>query len=350
MSSHDPSGALILGIGAGIVTFYKGFRSFREYKVLADTPRMPIRSVPMGFVHVHGKAESANVLTSPISKTPCCFYRVDIEQWKTHDRSSGWEHVCTDADGYKFYVVDDTGRVLVDAHSAEYDLPETKEREVNSHAASAAALGGVTDAELLNYISYARVHHMTDAVSTWLDKRVDQKLQQGVLDPQKQQGLLAFQQILHALPDVQKTGRLPVGLMEQVLSARGPLADPEREARRQMALQHLKMAEAMPAIPMADLGMQNQPAEGRFRLKEYLVLPGQEYFVSGTCVENPAPQDAHDRNLIVKGHTEPTFLISSRSDQQATKQVERGSFKMVALGAGLTLVCLALLLGHLGLY
>ena len=68
----------------------------------------------MGFVHISGKAESAQLLSSPLTKTPCCFYRVEIDQWKTHDRSSRWEHICTDADGYRFYVEDATGRVLVD--------------------------------------------------------------------------------------------------------------------------------------------------------------------------------------------------------------------------------------------
>src|SRR5215471_5360419 len=138
MSHSDPTGGLLLGIGGGLYLFYKGFRSFREYKVLADTPRMPIRSMPMGFVHVHGKAESAQLLTSPITKTPCCFYRAEIEQWKTHDRSSSWQHVCSDADGFQFHVDDDTGRVLVDAHAAEYDLPRTQAR---SETAKAGATG-----------------------------------------------------------------------------------------------------------------------------------------------------------------------------------------------------------------
>ena len=53
MSNHsDPTGGLLLGIGAGLLVFYRGFRQFREYKLVSDTPRINIRSVPMGFVHV----------------------------------------------------------------------------------------------------------------------------------------------------------------------------------------------------------------------------------------------------------------------------------------------------------
>jgi hypothetical protein len=42
--------ALALGFVWGIFTFFKGFRDFRKYRLIADTPEIPIRSVPMGFV------------------------------------------------------------------------------------------------------------------------------------------------------------------------------------------------------------------------------------------------------------------------------------------------------------
>ena len=352
MSSHsDPTGALLLGMGAGIYMFYKGFRTYREYNVLEDTPRMPIRSVPMGFVHISGKAKSAQLLSSPLTKTPCCFYRVEIDQWKTHDRSSSWQHICTDADGYRFYVEDATGRVLVDAHAAEYDLPATTERIVSSANATAAHNGsGSTDSELLEYVTYAQGHHMMDAMSHWLDNKLDQARERGSLDPEKQQKLDNFQAMLHALPDIQKTGKLPLDLVAKAMSMRGPAANPEKEARRQFVLEQLQQVPTTQASVTLPPEMLHKHADGRFRLREYVVLPDHEYFVSGTCAENPTPQDAHDRNLIMKGKTEPTFLISSQSGQQATKKVGRASFKMIFLGAALSLACLALLLVHLKMF
>jgi hypothetical protein len=348
MSSHsDPTGALLLGMGAGIYMFYKGFRAYREYNVLQDTPRMPIRSVPMGFVHISGKAESAQLLNSPLTKTPCCFYRVEIDQWKTHDRSSSWENICTDADGYRFYVHDDTGRVLVDAHAAEYDLPPTAERVVSSANVTAPHNGaGPTDTELLEYVTYARGHRMADAMSQWLDKKMYQARERGSLDPEKQEKLENFQAMLHALPDIQKTGKLPLDLVAKAMAMRGPAVDPAKETQRQFMLEMLqKVQTTQPSVSLPD-HMLHQAAGGRYRLREYVVLPDHEYFVSGTCAENPSPQDAHDRNLIVKGRTEPTFLISSQSGQQATKKVGMSSFKMICLGAALTIGCLALLLLH----
>jgi hypothetical protein len=98
--NSDPSGALLLGCGIGLWTFFKGFRVMREYKVLAATPRIPIRSVPMGFVHIRGKAESSEVLASPVSHTPCCFYKVEIDEWKSQGKSKTWVRCCVDMNGY----------------------------------------------------------------------------------------------------------------------------------------------------------------------------------------------------------------------------------------------------------
>src|SRR5215472_10516822 len=107
--------ALIVGLGAGIVTFFKGFRTYRRYRIVEDTPEIPIRSIPMGLVHIHGRAKGIQLVPSPISHTPCCFYKVNIEKWGSDRDSSGWQHFRTDADGPNFYLEDGSGRVLVDA-------------------------------------------------------------------------------------------------------------------------------------------------------------------------------------------------------------------------------------------
>src|SRR6202022_1420990 len=59
MSRSDPTGGLLLGTGAGFWLFFKGFRVFREFKIVADTPRMPIRSLAMGPVQVRGTGDGS---------------------------------------------------------------------------------------------------------------------------------------------------------------------------------------------------------------------------------------------------------------------------------------------------
>ena len=73
--------------------------------------------------------------------------------------------------------------------------------------------------------------------------------------------------------------------------------------------------------------------------------------MAGSCVENAAAQDGADRNIIVKGSHEPTFLISSKPTTQLLSTGLRSTaLKMVFGGAALTLVCLAFLLLHLHLF
>ena len=63
--------ACIIGFGGGIYTFLKGFREYRKYRLVADTPEIHIRSIPMGLVKVRGEARAEETLLSPITHTPC---------------------------------------------------------------------------------------------------------------------------------------------------------------------------------------------------------------------------------------------------------------------------------------
>lgn len=139
---------LAIGFGAGLCYFFVGFRTYREYRVLMDTPEIPIRSVAMGLVEIHGKATGVVPMPSPVTHTPCYFYQVDIDQWVPDKSGGSWSRVATDADGKRFYVADSTGKVLVDAHQAEYDLMQTAqvETERSSGSGFARILSGIDDA------------------------------------------------------------------------------------------------------------------------------------------------------------------------------------------------------------
>jgi hypothetical protein len=278
--------AAVVGFGAGLFWFFQGFRIYREYRVLADTPEIPIRSMAMGLVELHGKAQGEQTVPSPVTKTPCFFYKVDIEKWVRGKNGGHWSLAATDAQGVRFYLEDATGKVLVDAHGAEYDLIQTAKRETaRSFGASAGSLFGgtrgssqatgssVPESDLLAYVeSLASTAHPAFSLDA---------------------------------------GRLFSGL------GGGPLA----------------------------LGM---GSEHRYRLSEYCILPEHWYDVTGTCVENPAPQDEHDRNMIVKGQNEPTFLISWRSEKEVKSTLRKRAAFHVFGGAALSVGCLAVLLFRLG--
>jgi hypothetical protein len=287
MSHHSANAeaALVVGIGAGLVMFIKGFRVYREYRVLLDTPEMPIRSIAMGLVEIHGKAKTEQTVSSPVTKTPCCFYKVDIERWVRDKNGGHWSHAATDADGVKFHLEDGSGRVLVDAQGAEYDLLQSGKAETGRRMG----------------VSLSR--------TLW-----------GKGDPALATGPMASD------ADLLAYARSAVG------RRRGGFS--------------LDSGSFLPSLSGA-LNLGGSSAD-RFRLSEYLILPDHWYDITGTCVENSAPQDEHDRNLIRKGTNEPTFLISWRSEKEVERTLRNRAAFHIFGGAALSVACLGILLAKLG--
>ena len=131
--SHDEGNLyafLVFGFGAGLFSFFKGFRTYRAYRIIEDTPEIPIRSIPMGLIHIHGKAWGVKPILSPVSHTPCLLYKVEIEKWKKERNRGSWSKYRTDVNSVRFYLDDGSGQVLVDAREAELDLAETQLRRL----------------------------------------------------------------------------------------------------------------------------------------------------------------------------------------------------------------------------
>jgi hypothetical protein len=303
-SDGDILGYLAFGFGAGVYFFVTGFRIFRKYRVLADTPVAPIRSIAMGLVEIHGKAKGMELIPSPVSHTPCLFYKVDIERWERSQKGGGhWSHYRTDTDGVRFYLEDATGKVLVDAHGAEFDLIQSARREVGTGRRSGR--------------------------SWWA-------LFTGSGDPTLATG--------PGVPGTPSGGALPpTPPREDELSAyiaRGPQtrAGPLGVNRLPARLTW------NPAFWFGRGGL----SDHCYRLTEYCILPEHWYDVTGTCTENPNPKDEQDRNLIAKGENEPTFVISWRSETGIEKKLRRQAALYILGGAALAIVCMAILLAHLG--
>jgi hypothetical protein len=89
-------------------------------------------------------------------------------------------------------------------------------------------------------------------------------------------------------------------------------------------------------------------AGGRYRLTERCILPDHEYDITGTCAENPEAHDVNDRNLIGKGPSEPTFLISSLASPDVNAMLQMRAQLMIVGGGMLSVFCLGLLLLRFG--
>lgn len=271
---------LTLGFGLGIYCFVKGFRIYREYRVLADTPEIPIRSMAMGLVEIHGKAKGERTVTGPVTGTPCLFYKVAVEKWVTDKNGGHWSKAGTEVDGPLFYLEDGTGRVLVNAHGAELDLIQSGRRETGS--------------------SFGR------SISS-LFKGPGSSSLGPTLGP-AEDTLVAYAESLATGVHSSFSG-LNIGI------GRG--------------------------ISLA--------SSNRYRLTEFLILPDHWYDITGTCIENQNCQDIHDRNIILKGQNEPTFLISWRSEKEIEGKLRNRAMKYVFGGSALAVACLGLLMAYWGL-
>ncbi len=376
-NSDDLAGYAFLGFFAGLYIFFKGFRQFRNYLLIADTPSIPIRSVAMGFAQIHGKAQGQKTVSSPVTHTPCFAYKVVIERWESRSGHQGseWKHHRTDVDGVDFYLADDTGKVLVDARGAELDLPQSA-RCVAGQGSTAPTGVAATQDELLKYVNQADAH--------WAGGWVERGLKHvGPLeDSSKEQKRQALMGVFQHTPGSQDfmLGMMTMMApkMKQRLGSMGPQSDPQHEEARQVALrafghpvgspefmEGVQRAMQMADGPNASLKLNAffgaaggapetasgifDAAGGRYRFTEYCLVPGSTYDISGTCVENPHPQDANDHNMIVQGTNEKEFLISSKTEKQVEKGLRKRAATMVLGGAALSVICLVILLAKLGL-
>jgi hypothetical protein len=300
-SSNSAMSYLILTVFVlvGLLMFIGGFQNYRKYRILEDTPLEPIRSIPMGLVHVHGKTIGENRLSSPLTRTPCYYYQVQVEKWVKKDKDrEGWETVRTDREMSPFYMDDTTGKVQVDPTRAEFDVPKTFQAEIGPRASGGRfvepTLGvpgpGIED--LRGYLS----------------------------QPPPQAG-----QVLSSLP---VPGAKALGKVLQV----------------EQKLESMGISLSAGGITLGGAGSLT------FRFTEHCLIADRECNTIGTCVENPSPKDEHDRNLIKKGQNEPTFLISSKSEKELEKSVRRKAFIMILFGALMMIGFTAIILAKLGLF
>ena len=108
---------------AGLVTgpwlYYRGFRTLRTRRLIADTPTARIRSMAMGLVEINGVVEPRSTQSAPFSDKPCAYWEVDIA---IRSRNS-WRIVHRNQSGSPFYLSDETGVALVYPHGSHGRIP-----------------------------------------------------------------------------------------------------------------------------------------------------------------------------------------------------------------------------------
>lgn len=293
-NASESSGGAILALvlfPLGIYLFFRGFSIYRRYRLLADTPRATARSASMGLVEIEGVTKRAEkFVDSPVSSIPCLYYKVEIEAEKIDKEGrSTWSALAKDMAGVPFYLEDTSGQILVDPTGAELDLEVIAERSTSAKAR------GKSDG-----YAYSKLETDTHAPPPVSDE---------VLNG-------------YAGAFLARKRRLAPGL--------GPLRD---------VLEWI----------LFKIGTVSRYSHA-YRFKEYCLRPGFTHVIVGTCEENPNPRDANDRNMIVKGKNNPTFIISQGTEKRRERGLRFMSGCAVFGGAILTLYALAYLLYALGLF
>lgn len=105
---------LLLGAGGGLAFFLKGFRLYRETRLIETTPTSAIRSLAVGLVEIIGQAEPAGPsLSAPFSGMPCVFYHYVVEERHRHGKKNEWITIAKGESPHPFLVRDATGAVTV---------------------------------------------------------------------------------------------------------------------------------------------------------------------------------------------------------------------------------------------
>ena len=288
-SGHVSPLVPIVLLGFGIVLFIFGFRKYRQYRLLADTPQIPVRSVAMGLSHVAGTSTGCQPLMSPLTQVPCYYYDVKVEKRVKRDKDEVWEETHHERAEVPFYVQDNTGKILVNPERAEYNLPR-------------AFFGELRPPALLSF-GHAQ-------------KSVDPEL--GVAAPTDDH--------LRAYLSGQYT--------QMRAAVQGSSVPGAKVLDKGLAVaQKMEMFGISIGADGVSMDFGNHP----YRFTEFLLPAGRTTHVLGSCVENPRPADEDDRNLLKRGENEKTFLISTKSEKKLEGSLRLQSFFMIFIGAAMIL-------------
>ena len=276
-------------VAFGVLLFIVGFMKYREYRVFADTPQIPIRSVSMGLSHVAGTSTGGEPLTSPLTQVPCYYYEVRVEKQVKKDDRETWEETHKERAEVPFYLQDETGKILVNPARAEYNLPR-------------AFWGELRPPALLSFGNAPR--------------KVDPSL--GVPAPTDE--------------------HLRAYLNGQFSGARAALKASNIPGAKVMD-KGLAIAEKMQmlGVSIGAGGISMDFGNHTYRFTETCLVAGRTTNVLGSCTENPNPADESDRNLIKRGENEKTFLISTKSEKQLERSLRLQAVVLILIGAVLIL-------------
>lgn len=103
-----------------VVGLHNALRALQTARLIEDMPTSRIRSASQGFVELVGIARgNGQLLGSPLSATPCVWWRYSIERLEQSGRSRRWRVLEQGSSEVPFHLDDGTGQCLVQPAGAE---------------------------------------------------------------------------------------------------------------------------------------------------------------------------------------------------------------------------------------
>jgi hypothetical protein len=298
----------------GSVLLIGAFQQYRQYRILIDAPKARVRSIPMGLVHLHGKAIGDEPLISPLTGARCFYFMTNIEEYVKTRTNKGtkwsWQTVAGDDDVKQFYLDDTTGRVLVVPLGAEQNN---------------------FDSQRIFYCEMGKDGHFKTVHPT-----------PGIPAPTEQavwayiHGNHSRKLLEHVFEMEGERGRIMKSVMESSIKVMNAVQQVE-------SLGTAPKIDSMSALQRSGIG------GGPYRVSEECFLADSDCVVLGTCAENPNPKSSADRNIIRRGENEKTFLISTKGEKAIGKSLRNQGLTMFGLGAGLIVGAFAIALYAAGM-
>jgi len=112
-------GAVALTAVGAVVWHFNFSSRAKARRTLSGTPRVPIAEVRDGMViKLVGKLrldDDAKPLIAPLSKRPCAHFGLKIERRESTGNTSYWKTIVNESESQPFWLVDPSGRALIEA-------------------------------------------------------------------------------------------------------------------------------------------------------------------------------------------------------------------------------------------
>ncbi len=340
-------------IAGGLFFFVTGFHLLARSRHLLTTPTSSVRSAALGPVEVNGVAAGPYTMPAPITGKECFLYRTTVWQQPTGKKHE-WERVADETSHLPFFIDDSTGQLLIEPLGAGLELPRDFRAEYASSSSS------LNLREIPPRVSGFLARH---GIAPDRNLRIEECL----IEPED---ALFIAGTLTDNPGV------PVRPLSQ-RSDPPPKAAPNSRPERSLAPEIIRLDSGAAPATIHEMSQQSKIAAALTRAG---IAKPEAWAVAGTpnapvAVEENAPSspissrdreclsDAHLHEnqpnpsafdltpplVLMRGESNPTFVISCRSQKKLVSAVAWKSAALVCGGTVVTLLGLYSLLAQMAL-